>query len=79
LLSGKNVVTDRNVVDENALKFVGLRAQNLVLLKSFKVFYVQITDNWFGSVSVGGFFSFFKSELGHGSHCLLSRGFWIRL
>jgi len=46
-LCTEDVVSDRDVVDKDALQFVSLSTEDFVLLKSFKVVNCKIADNWF--------------------------------
>ena len=74
----KNVVTDGNVVDENALELVSLGAKNFILLESFQIVHGQVADHILALARLR-LLGFFERELGHSLDGLLGGGLWVSL
>lgn len=75
----EDVIAHGDVVYKDTFEFVGLRAQNFVLLKGFEVVYGEVADNWLLTVAVGGFLGLLEGELCHGSDSFLGRGLGVRV
>lgn len=79
LLGREDVIAHGDVVYKDTFEFVGLRAQNFVLLEGFEVVYGEVADNWLLTVAVGGFLGLLEGELCHGGDSFLGRGLGVRV
>ena len=69
----KNVVTDGNVVDEDALKFVCLSAKNFIFLECLQIVNCIVTDDsafFWGRLVL----ALFEGEFRKGTCCVLDAG-----
>ena len=79
MLGREDVVADGDVVDKDTFEFIGLRAQNFILLEGFEVVNGEVTDDWLLTMAVGGLLGLFEGELCHSGDGFLCRGLGVRV